>query len=414
METGIGRIDREQTGRDCARCGACTVVCPVFAEELQEALTARGRMFLLGIAQFTEKPSRNFKDIFSRCLLCGACEQVCSRNLPIRERVIDARSRFPWLHGKHSLKKNALRQLLASPAILQALVRIGISLDNLCGLPKNSGMRLKLAFLEDYPYRQITEPEDKYADKQVCLAPSLDYFSGCLARFLQPSVAGAVKRLSNQASHSLHIPSSQGCCGLAAFAAGRIGQARELAWNNIQVFAGSEDKILTSCASCSSHLFFYPELFKDDPGKYEPARQFSERVEEFSGFFLKKAKNSLTFKSSQPLRVFYHDPCHLRFSGEGGEAPRYLLEQVAGLKRVEPESGPHCCGQGGLFHLGSPELSGKIFNRCQSLAMSVNPQTVTTTCSGCLMQWQEGVIKHNLPVTVRHLALLLADCLICK
>jgi len=81
---------------------------------------------------------------------------------------------------------------------------------------------------------------------------------------------------------------------------------------------------------------------------------------------------------------------------------------------VEEEGEPHCCGQGGLFHLGSPEISGKIFNRCQSLAMSANPHTVTTTCSGCLIQWQLGAVKHNLPVTVRHLALLLADCLVGK
>lgn len=406
------RAAQELTGHDCARCGACTVVCPVFGEEPLEGLTARGRMFLLGVTEFSENPSRNFKDIFSRCLLCGACEQVCSRNLPIRARVIDARSRFPWLSGRHGLKKSMANQVLSSPAIMQAFIRAGISLKKLSGLPKTSGMRLKLAILEDGPPLPVTEIGRE--NKGAGASPSLDYFSGCLARFLQPSVAGAIKKLATQAGYSLHIPSAQGCCGLAALAAGRIEQARELAWNNIQTFAGSERSILTSCASCSSHLLSYPELFKDDTEKYEAARQFCERVEEFSGFFLKKTKNPLTFKSKQPLRVFYHDPCHLRFGAEGRQAPRHLLDKVAGLKRVDSEGESHCCGQGGLFHLGSPELSGKIFNRCQRLAMSGSPQTVTTTCSGCLMQWQQGVVKQDLPVEVRHLALLLADCLFYK
>jgi glycolate oxidase iron-sulfur subunit len=371
-------------------------------------------MFLLRCTPFAEKSSRNFKDIFSRCLLCGACERVCSRNLPIRARVIDARSRFlrMWLHDKHGLKKNVARQMLATPVILQTLVRVGISLKRLYKLPKSSGMRLKLALLENYtpPQITVTGREDKNTDK-VFPSPSLDYFSGCLARFIQPSVAGAVKRLAAQAGDSLHTPSSQGCCGLAALAGGKIDQARELAWNNICGFAGSEHPILSSCASCSSHLLAYPELFKDDPEKYEPARQFSERVEEFSEFFLKKPKTILTFKSNQSMTVFYHNPCHLRFSAEGGEDAKHLLDRVAGLERVESEGGTHCCGHGGLFHLGSPKLSGKIFNRCQNLSMSGNPQIVTTTCSGCLMQWQEGVLKHNLPVAVRHLALLLEDCL---
>ncbi len=356
------------------------MVCPVFRAEPLEALTARGRMFLLGHSLFAEKPSRHFQDIFSRCLLCGACEQVCSRNLPIRTRVIEARSRLPWLYGKHGLKKNLVRRILGS---------------------------FGKAYLLTETWRFVSRSMVKYGiPKQP---PVLDYFTGCTAGFLQPSIGRAVKRLTTLAGYSLHIPASRGCCGLTALAAGKIDQARELAWRNIKAFSGSDRDILTSCASCSSHLSSYPELFKNDPEKYEPAREFSERVQEFSGFFLNKTP-SLTFKSNQPLTVFYHDPCHLRFTQEGREVPRLLLNRVVDLQLAEPEEEGHCCGHGGLFQLGSPELSGKIFNRCQSLALTVNPQIITTTCSGCLRQWQQGVTKHNLPVTVRHLALLLDDC----
>ncbi|MCW5199838.1 4Fe-4S dicluster domain-containing protein, partial [Desulfobulbus sp. F1] len=77
----------DETG--CAKCGACMTVCPVFRTEGRESLTARGRMHLL--ATSTNSISAVFADVFSRCLLCGACEQVCPRNLPITQLIADAR-----------------------------------------------------------------------------------------------------------------------------------------------------------------------------------------------------------------------------------------------------------------------------------------------------------------------------------
>ena len=389
---------------NCAKCGACTVVCPVFRVDPRESLTARGKIHLLSLP-FAGSPSRHFQDIFSQCLLCGACEQACSRHLPITTLITRARGRFPKFYGAHPLQKVVVRKVLANSGLLANLVRAGISLQRINALPARSGLRLKLGLLE----APVAEIPVKDTFHEVKTGGDLSYFPGCLARYLQPSVARATTRLASVAGHSLDIPAAQGCCGLAARAAGREDEARELAWNNIMAFAESTGPVLTSCASCSSHLATYPELFQDDPEKLARAREFAGRVVEFCTFFLKQS--DLKPASRQARKVFYHDPCHLRHSAGGRENPRQLIDRIDNVERVGSPAGPQCCGQGGLFHLGYPETSSTIFRQCAENGLGCAPEMVVTTCSGCLMQWQQGKMEHDLPVAVSHLAILLADCL---
>lgn len=396
--------EKQESGSECARCGACTVVCPVFRVDPRESLTARGKMHLLSLP-FAGEPSPHFQDIFSQCLLCGACEQSCSRHLPITSLIIQARSRFPRLYGGHSLQKEVARRALANPGLLKALIRAGIGLKRINGLPARSGLRLKLGLLE----QSVAVAPVNSAGQNEESGDNPSYFTGCLARYLQPSVARATTRLAETGGYSLLVPEDQGCCGLAATAAGRQSEARELAWKNITTFSTGTGPILTSCASCSSHLATYPELFKDDPERLKKARNFAGRVVEFSSFFLECSP--LPLGGGKPQKVFYHDPCHLRFCAGGRENPRKLIDCMENIERVESLHEPQCCGQGGLFHLGYPELSRDIFHKCASTALTCAPDMVVTTCSGCLMQWQQGKLENNLPVEVCHLAILLADCL---
>ncbi len=398
---------REHPEQGCVKCGACTVVCPVFRVEPRESLTARGKMHLLSLP-LARQPSGHFEDIFSRCLLCGACETVCSRHLPITELVTRARSDFSLFYGSHGLQKVAARKALSSSGLLQGLVRAGISLKRINALPAHSGLRIKLGLLEEPRALSVGQSTPPETDSEN----TIRYFSGCLARHLQPSVGRAVLRLAHAGDLQVWSPETQCCCGLAASSAGKAEEARRLAWQNIKSFADGRGPILTSCASCSSHLAAYPELFADDPEKQELARAFSSRVVEFSAFFLNHLQDHPFMSESQKYkRVFYHDPCHLRFTSAGREAPRKLIDRIGNVERVEAADGPQCCGQGGLFHVGYPELSRKIFQRCVDGALVRSPDLVTTTCSGCLMQWQTGAVENNLPVRIRHLALVLADCL---
>jgi glycolate oxidase iron-sulfur subunit len=155
----------------------------------------------------------------------------------------------------------------------------------------------------------------------------------------------------------------------------------------------------------------YSQLFEKDSPWYDRAKAFGERVCEFSQFFL-QVKGSQKMVAENKLRVLYHDPCHLRFSRQGREIPRTLLDSVENTIRVEPEDGAHCCGQGGLFHLAYEELSDQIFQKSYAAALPESPDIVVTSCSGCLMQWQTGLAARKSSVRAVHLAVFLSNCLL--
>jgi glycolate oxidase iron-sulfur subunit len=348
-----------------------------------------------------DQPTALLTDLFSRCLLCGACEQVCARQLPITQLVVQARSRFPLLLGPGRFKKAAACVALSSPALLEGLVKTGISLRRILSLPAESGLRLKLALLEERPVFGPPSLAGEAAAEQA----DCGYFTGCFARHLQPSIAAATINLLQRCGLRAHVPEKQGCCGLAAWSSGNLEQARDLAKRNMQAFAETAGPVITSCASCSAHLLAYPDLFDENDPWRERAQDFAARVCEFTVFFNEHLPKK---DRSDALRIFYHDPCHLRFQPDGMSAPRKLLTKM-GCTVLEPEDGPHCCGQGGLFHIACPDTAEKIFTQTSRQALRGHPDCITSTCSGCLMQYQQGLAALGETVKVVHLAALLTE-----
>jgi glycolate oxidase iron-sulfur subunit len=357
-------------------------------------------MFLLA-TELAERPGSVFENIFSKCLLCTACEQVCPRHLPITDVISRARSRFSTFYGRGGVRKFAARAVLARPGLLQTLVQAGISVKRLHGLPAHSGLRLRLGLLEER-CEAVEKMQSTVAGDQET---RVTYFSGCLARHLQPSIARATHHLLGHLDLQADEPAAQRCCGLAAWSAGKREQARELARKNIEVFSRSSGPIVTSCSSCSSHLQAYPQLFSPEDPWHARAIEFAQRVQEFTSFFRTKPACA---PAQQRKKVFYHDPCHLRYRNSGQSSPRDLLSSM-NLQVLDPAGGPVCCGQGGLFHLAYPESSAAIFTRAAQTALADDPDCITTTCSGCLMQYQLGMAEQGENIRVVHMAVLLAE-----
>jgi glycolate oxidase iron-sulfur subunit len=401
--TPTGEISKESLEYNCAKCGACVPVCPVFRAEGREALTARGRMHLL-MNSLGQPPSALLADVFARCLLCGACEQVCPRHLPITRLIAEARSRFPLLLGPASLQKAVSCAVLSRPTLLEGLMKAGFILNQVLALPKKSGLRLKLALKEECPV-PVLQPLPE-SEPQAQPAAGLAYFVGCFAQHIQPSIATATERLLRRCNLNAEVPAAQCCCGLAAWSSGKLEQARDLARRNIAAFAGTERPIITSCASCSTHLLAYPTLFAEHDPWHEQARLFASRVQEFAAFF----NQYLPIRTNLSRRIFWHDPCHLRFQEDGMKNPRLLLGKM-GFVLLEPEDGPRCCGQGGLFHRACPETAAKIFRRSCEQARAGQPDCIISTCSGCLMQYQQGLAGQGGKIRVAHLAVLLEEAL---
>ena len=96
-----------------------------------------------------------------------------------------------------------------------------------------------------------------------------------------------------------------------------------------------------------------------------------------------------------PLRVTYHNPCHLQARGMGEEVVR-LLRLIPGVE-VVPIGEDHCCGIAGTFGM-------KEKNFDQSLRMGrplfesiarTGARVVATGCGTCKIQIEQG---SDLPV----------------
>ncbi|OIP47952.1 MAG: hypothetical protein AUK28_05580 [Desulfobacterales bacterium CG2_30_60_27] len=400
----------------CAKCGACSVVCPVFQITGRESASPRGRIHLLTKLS-AARASTALADILCQCLLCGACKATCPRGVDIAGLILAAREELPTLAGGHPFLKLLARKVLANPALLAGAALADRQIWQ--RLPSASGLRLRLGLLgqatpctADLPAPQPRQP---VAKAKGAGPATVAYFAGCQATYLDPDISRAVDRLTTRLlGGATKQPPGQTCCGLASHSAGALKEARRLARANITAFAGNSLPILTSCASCHAHLIRYPELFStDDPWRLQ-AEEFSGRLREFSSFFCAALPPATTSPPTPPvpaIRVFYHDPCHLRFGPTITAEPRQLLARLPGITLTGLPGGPQCCGEGGLFHLAYPDLADRIGQRLLTSFAALNADLVTTTCSGCLLQWRRLTRAAGRPVEVLHLAVLLDRCL---
>jgi len=326
-----------------------------------------------------------------------------------------------------SFLKYISRKALVHPALLSGLTKAGAAANNLLGdfLPKESGLRLRLVGLEkrilqppavsyiSKVKKEVSAEKKRQGEKQ---AHNANYFTGCLANHLQPEIAESTQfLLSRTIGSNANLPPGQTCCGMAAMAAGRPEETLDLAKRNIKAFEDNELPIVTSCSSCYFQLKTYDDLFADDTEWQERAKRFTERLREFSSFFLDKFSENTEMISgsnkTSDLKVFYHDPCHLRFKLHITKEPRQLLKLFQGIDLQELEGGPQCCGQGGLFQVAHPDLALQVQERLLEEYGALSANTVVTACSGCLLQWQLGLGADESNGKAKHLAVFIAKLL---
>jgi len=391
------------------------VVCPVYRVTGREAHTARGKIHLAQVPGLRGKGAV-FEEIFSTCLLCGACSAVCPRGIDVCREVVAARAAFPAVYGDHGYEKYLARKALAHPETLAALRVLGRSGADLLlrHLPEESGLRLRLALFQ----QDVAGPAPPVQKDTFSMAPqpkeALTYFPGCTGRYLFPEIAASCHVLVAGLGSALQVPDGLSCCGLAALSAGDRREARSCARKNIEALARSSGPILVSCASCYAHLLRYVDLFSDDEPWRLKAEAIGARLVELSCFLDAQlpSPGAERLSGHKKVRVYYHDPCHLRHGLPGQriiDEPRLVLGRNADLELLELPGGPQCCGQGGLFHIGAPEISALIRDRLATKVLALAPDVITSTCSGCLMQWRLAVAVAGVPVKVLHLAELLAS-----
>ena len=107
-------------------------------------------------------------------------------------------------------------------------------------------------------------------------------------------------------------------------------------------------------------------------------------------------------------RVVYHPTCHSLRVARVGDAPRLLLEAVAGLELIPLEDAEECCGFGGTFALKNADTSAAMaVDKCRAIRAS-GAELCTALDGSCLLQIGGRLARERSAVRAVHLAEILA------
>lgn len=241
------------------------------------------------------------------------------------------------------------------------------------------------------------------------MAETVQLFVTCLIDTFFPHVGEAIVKVLNRAGAAVEFPPSQTCCGQPAFNAGMRAEARPLAEHTIRVFEQSRAPVIIPSGSCAAMVRQgYLELFKDDPGWLERARNLASRTYEFSEYLV-EVRGITELGAFWPGKLTYHASCHLLRSLGVNQAPRRLLSGVKGAEILDLPGAEECCGFGGIFSVEHPEISAEMLKRkIVNLETTASP-TLVVCDSGCLMHIQGGLHRQGKTQRVVHIAEVLSN-----
>jgi L-lactate dehydrogenase complex protein LldE len=238
-------------------------------------------------------------------------------------------------------------------------------------------------------------------------APRVALFVTCLVDLFRPSVGFAAVALLEAAGCTVAVPRAQTCCGQPAYNGGDRGDAKVIALQVIDAFAGY-DYVVAPSGSCAGMLrVHYPEMFADDPAVLPRAEDLARRSWELVSFLV-DVRGMDRVDATWAHAAAYHDSCSgLRELGIR-QQPRRLLASVEGLRLSELPSAETCCGFGGTFAVKYPDISDKmVTDKANEIALS-GADAVLSGDLGCLLNIAGRLSRQGRALEVRHIAEVLA------
>ncbi|MDR3601092.1 MAG: (Fe-S)-binding protein [Desulfosporosinus sp.] len=401
----------------CIRCGACQNVCPVFKELQAESTVARGRVKLIrGVITKDLDITEGFINKMSLCLMCKACVVNCPSGVKVDKLVEAARKEIAEQKGLSALKKLIFRLVLKNRWVFNSGMKAGSLLQGLVFRkgPQGQGMlprmslgidkRRLLAPLAPKSFRSLYPDVIKVPDAKLRVA----FFTGCMINYIYTDTGKAVINVLKRNGVEVVIPALQNCCGTPVRINGDYEAAKQMAKANIDVLLKEKvDGIVVACGTCGLALKEeYAELLEDDPIYAEKAKQIGAMVKDFTELVVSLAgfEDKL---GNLPIKVTYHDPCHLVRGLKVKAQPRQIIQCIPGVVFTEMKNSDTCCGSGGSFSLAHYELSTKINDHKVADIKQTGAEVLVTGCSACRMHIADGLNRQNVQVKVMHTAQLL-------
>jgi len=258
------------------------------------------------------------------------------------------------------------------------------------------------------------------------------YHAGCRFSYdkeLQENARAAVMVLKDAGVDVGIMGDDEMCCGAKAYQMGFQKEFKENAakviekWKNLGV-----KTIVTSCANC---FYALNRLYPAVGGEFEVMH-----ISQYIDRLIKEGKIKFTGKT--PLKVTYHDPCHLgrqgepyepwdgkevkvrnqivtydppkpRYNGVKGvyDAPRDVLRSIPGVELVEMKRNREfawCCGAGGGVREAYPELSEWTAAERIEEAVTTGAEALVTACGSCERNFIDAVAATHDSIKVYDIA----------
>lgn len=385
----------------CVHCGFCLPVCPTYRVLNEENDSPRGRIFLMKDALEGSLPLDNALLYIDRCLGCLACVPACPSGVAygdllssFRAYAEPRRTRSPG----DRIMRRFVRETLPSPARLRVMTRLGRAARPLTRvLPRTP--RAMLALLPERSSQRLPPLPEVYPAVGKRRA-RVALLAGCAQQVLAPNINWATLRVLAENGVEVVVPKAQVCCGALALHTGAADQARQLAAANLAAFPTDVDAVITNAAGCGSGLHEYPLLFRGLPLEAD-ATAFAARVQDIS-VFLDALGLRTPLPLPQPLRLVYHDACHLLHAQGIRDAPRRLLTSVAGVTLVEIHEGDLCCGSAGTYNIEQPAIAEVLGIRKARNILLAEAEAVVTGNIGCLTQIRAHLAAQGQSLPVYH------------
>ncbi|MBR8743491.1 (Fe-S)-binding protein [Nocardiopsis sp. MG754419] len=405
---------------DCVHCGFCLPTCPTNVLWGEEMDSPRGRIHLMSQMHEEDVLTETAVGHFDNCLGCLACVSSCPSGVAYDALLEHTRHRVETEHerpvGERALRaavfslfpyRNRLRALRGP---LRAYRSSGVS-----SLVRRSGLldRLSptLATMERIapPLSSPPPPLPELVPAVGRVRARVGMLVGCVQGAFFPEVNTATARVLAMEGCEVVIPRAQGCCGALSGHAGRLDEAVGFARRFVEVFESRQvDRIVVNSAGCGSSMKHFDRTLAEageSDAWVERARRVSAKVVDLTEFLVDLGPRAE--RHPLPLRVAYHDACHLSHGQGVTRQPRELLARIPELEVSDLPDSEICCGSAGVYNLFRPEAAAELGDRKGRDVASTGAEVLVSGNPGCSLQIASAMERAGTAVAVTHTARLL-------
>jgi glycolate oxidase iron-sulfur subunit len=397
QDLGPYALPMAQAVEACVHCGFCLPACPTYQVMEEETESPRGRIILMKEVLEGNLALADAAPHLDACLGCLACVTACPSGVQYGELLTPFR-----LHTENQRKRTPLDRLLRQmilltlphPGRFRLAARLGRFAKPVAPLlPGKFREMLKLLPDRLPPQARLQEHYPAVGEQRARVA----LLTGCAQQVLEPGINLATISVLVNNGVEVFIPRKQGCCGALAAHTGVQQQAQAAARRNLDAFPEEVDAIISNAAGCGSGMHEYPLWLRGEPEE-DAARNFSAKVQDVSVFLARLGLRAPTRALERPLRVAYHDACHLSHGQGVTREPRELLQQIDGVELVELRDPGICCGSAGTYNIEQPATAAELGSRKAAAVLETEADVVVTGNIGCLQQLAAHLPAGQVPV----------------